>query len=63
MQERPTDVDNYLQIIDSNNDELNDDVHEIGSDNISINEFFENIKCEAQSVLQKGEDINFFLLT
>ena len=34
MKERPTDIDNYLQIIDSNNDQLNDDVCEISDDNI-----------------------------
>lgn len=57
IKERPTDVDNYLQVIDyNNNNELNsdeknnDDVYnEIESDiNITVNEFFENLKIEAQ---------------
>ena len=56
------DIDNYLQIIDFNNDQLNDDVYEISDDNIKLNEFFENIRIAAQSSIQEGKICNFFYL-
>jgi len=62
IKQRPTDVDNFLQIIDSDNDQLNDDIYEVGDNNIKINEFFENIKISAQSTIQEGNNINYFYL-
>lgn len=62
IKEHPTDIDNYLQIIDSNNDQLNDDVYEVGDNNMKINEFFENIKTAAQSAIQEGKNNNIFYL-
>jgi len=64
IKQRPTDVDNFLKITDydSDNDQLNDDVYEVGDNNIKINEFFENIKISAQSTIQEGNDINYFYL-
>lgn len=61
IKERPTDIDNFLQITDSGNDLLNDDC-EVSDDNIRINEFFENIKVSTQSVIQEGININYFYL-
>jgi len=47
-----TDVDNFLQVTDSDNDQLNDDVYEVGDNNIKINEFCENIKISVQSTIR-----------
>lgn len=61
IKERPIDIDNYLQI-NSSNDELNNNIEDIGSDNVTINEFFNSIKIEAQAIIHQGEDTNFFYL-
>lgn len=55
--ERPSNFDNYLKIIDSIDDyQLNNDIQEVHDNETEINQLFEKIKIETQSVIFEGED-------
>lgn len=41
-------------------DELNNNIKDIGCDNSTINNFFENIKIEARTIIYQDKDTNPF---
>lgn len=62
--ERPSDFNNYLNSIDSADDyQLNNNihkVHDVHNDKTEIDQLFEKIRIESQSVISEGKETNFF---
>lgn len=64
--EHPSDFNNYLNSIDSADDyQLNNNIHEVHDvhdDKTEIDQLFEKIRIESQSVISEGKKTNFFYL-